>query len=133
MKNFRTSIENKYTSKCTFAIEIQIDKLFTLVWVTSINKFSCKYFSIKGIQAVRIEFLYARLQDGTYYGIPLSVHPSIRFTCHALTSEPLGQFTSNFTELLELMVYFLVKFGFFIPELWVFIHQIVGDFSYVAL
>ena len=30
-------------------------------------------------------------------------------------------------------VYFLVKFQFFIPELWDFIHQIVGDFLYVAL
>jgi hypothetical protein len=27
----------------------------------------------------------------------------------------------------------LVKFWFFIPELWDFIHQIVGDFSYVKL
>ena len=27
----------------------------------------------------------------------------------------------------------LVKFQFFFPELWDFIHQIVGDFSYVAL
>jgi hypothetical protein len=26
-----------------------------------------------------------------------------------------------------------LKFQFFIPELWDFIHQIVGDFSYVAL
>ena len=55
------------------------------------------------------------------------------FTC----CEPFGQFTSNFTELLELMVlrsvYFMVKFRIFIPELWDFIHQIVGDFSYVAL
>jgi hypothetical protein len=40
-------MENKYTLKCTYAIEIQIDKLFTLFWVTNINKFSCKYFSIK--------------------------------------------------------------------------------------
>ena len=66
-----------------------------------------------------------------------SVCPSFRFTCRALTEEPLGQFTSNFTELLELMVlrsvYFMVKFRIFIPELWDFIHQIVGDFSYVAL
>ena len=30
-------------------------------------------------------------------------------------------------------VYFLAKFQFFIPELWDFIHQIVGDFAYVAL
>ena len=45
--NFRTSMENKYTLKFTFAIEIQINKLFTLALVTSINKCSCKYFSIK--------------------------------------------------------------------------------------
>ena len=30
-------------------------------------------------------------------------------------------------------VYFLVKFWFFIQELWDFIRQIEGDFSYVAL
>ena len=66
-----------------------------------------------------------------------NVRLSVRFTCHALTLESLGQFTSNFMELLELIVlrsvYFLVKFQFFIPELWDFIHQIVGDFSYVTL
>ena len=59
------------------------------------------------------------------------------FICRAVNWEPLGQFTSNFTELLELMVirsvYFMAKFWIFIPELWDFIHQIVGDFSYVAL
>jgi hypothetical protein len=59
------------------------------------------------------------------------------FVCRAVNWEPLRQFTSNFTQLLELLVlrsvYFLVKFRFFIPELWDFIHQIVGDFSYVAL
>ena len=59
------------------------------------------------------------------------------FVCRAVNWEPLGQFTSNFAQLLELIVlrsvYFLVKFRFFIPELWDFIHQIVGDFSYVAL
>ena len=59
------------------------------------------------------------------------------FVCRAVNWEPLGQFTSNFAQLLELIVlrseYFLVKFRFFIPELWDFIHQIVGDFSYVVL
>jgi hypothetical protein len=59
------------------------------------------------------------------------------FVCRAVNWEPLGQFTSNFAQLLELIVlrsvYFLVKFRFFIPELWDFIHQIVGDFSYVTL
>ena len=47
MKKNWISIENKYTLKCLFAIEIQICQLFTLVWVTSVNKLSCKYFSIK--------------------------------------------------------------------------------------
>ena len=40
-------MDNKYTLKFTFAIEIQIDKLFTLALVTGINKCSCTYFSIK--------------------------------------------------------------------------------------
>jgi hypothetical protein len=30
-------------------------------------------------------------------------------------------------------VYFMVKIRIFIPELWDFIHQIVGNFSYVTL
>ena len=58
------------------------------------------------------------------------------FVCRAVNWEPLGQFTSNFAQLLKLMVLrsvnFMVKFWIFIPELWDFIHQIVGDFSYVA-
>ena len=44
------------------------------------------------------------------------------FVCRVVNWEPLGQFTSNFAQLLELIVlrsvYFLVKFRFFIPELW---------------
>jgi hypothetical protein len=59
------------------------------------------------------------------------------FVCHAVNWEPLCQFTSNFAQLLESIVlwsvYSLVKFQFFIPELWDFIHQIVCDFSYVVL
>jgi hypothetical protein len=42
--------------------------------------------------------------------------------CRAVNWEPLAQFTSNFAQLLEWIVwrsvYFLVKFWFFIPELW---------------
>jgi hypothetical protein len=49
-----------------------------------------------------------------------------QFVCRAVNWELLGQFTSNFAHLLELIVlrsvYFLVKFRFFIPELWDFIH-----------
>jgi hypothetical protein len=59
------------------------------------------------------------------------------FVCYTVNWEPLCQFTSNFAQLLELIVlwsvYFLMKFQFFIPELWDFFHQIVGDFLYVAL
>ena len=44
------------------------------------------------------------------------------FVCRAVNWECLGRFTSNFAQLLELIilqsVYFLVKFWFFIPELW---------------
>jgi hypothetical protein len=44
------------------------------------------------------------------------------FVCRAVNWEPLAQFTSNFAQLLELIVlrsiYFLVKLWFFIPELW---------------
>ena len=40
-------MENKYTLRFTFAIEIQIDHLLTLALVNSINTFSCTYFSIK--------------------------------------------------------------------------------------
>ena len=44
------------------------------------------------------------------------------FVCRAVNWEPLGQLTSNFALLLELIVlqsvYFLVKFRFFIQELW---------------
>ena len=44
------------------------------------------------------------------------------FICRTVNWEPLGQFTSNFAQLLELIVlrsvYFLAKFRFFIQELW---------------
>jgi hypothetical protein len=47
------------------------------------------------------------------------------FVYRAVNCEHLGQFTSNFLQLLELIVlqsvYFLVKFRIFIPELWDFI------------
>jgi hypothetical protein len=37
------------------------------------------------------------------------------------------------TPVVNMSVYFLVKLQCFIPELWDFIHIIVGDFSYVTL
>ena len=51
------------------------------------------------------------------------------FVCRAVNWEPLCQFISNFAQLLELIVlrsvYFLVRFRFFIPELWDLIYYSV--------
>ena len=62
MENFRISIRNRYTLKCTIAI----NKLFTLVWTTSINQFSCKYFFQLTV------FLYKIRQIGPTIHISLS-------------------------------------------------------------
>jgi hypothetical protein len=71
------------------------------------------------------------------------IRPSLRrdvlwYTNVRLSVRPFHMLRSNLrTPWLELMVlrsvYFMVKFRIFIPELWDFIHRIVGDFSYVAL
>ena len=67
-----------------------------------------------------------------FYGEILNFHSRVMglyssncrqfFVCHAVNWEPFGQFTSNFAQLLELIVlrsvYILVKFWFFIQELW---------------
>ena len=45
LENFRTSMENKYTLKFKFAIEIQIE-LFTLVLVTSNLNFHANIFQL---------------------------------------------------------------------------------------
>jgi hypothetical protein len=63
-----------------------------------------------------ISFFYSRVM-GLY-----SSNCRWFFVCHVVNWEPHGQFTSNFAQLLELIVlrsgYFLVKFRFFIQELW---------------
>ena len=91
-----------------------------------------------GIDGLTVCILYGEISN--FYSRVMGLYSSNCrqfFVCRAVNWEPLRQFTSNFTQLLELIVwrsvYFLVKFRFFIPELWDFIHQIVGDFSYVAL
>jgi hypothetical protein len=75
--------------------------------------------------------------DGHWYTI---IHPGrIKIEQQKQEFPMVAMFVkgSRRTELLELMilwsVYFMVKFRIFIPELWDFIHQIVGDFSYVTL
>jgi hypothetical protein len=97
-----------------------------------------KFHRVIGIDGLTVCILYGEISNfhsrvmGLY-----SSHCRRFFVCRAVNWELLGQLTSNFAQLVELIVlwsvYFLVKFRFFIPELWDFIHQIVGNFSYVAL
>ena len=97
-----------------------------------------KFHRVIGIDGLTVCILYSEILN--FHSRVMGLYSSNCrrfFICHAVNWEPLGQFTSNFAQLLELIVlwsvYFLVKFQFFIPELWDFIHQIVGDFSYIAL
>jgi hypothetical protein len=98
-----------------------------LIYISSVFNF---LYTFSSIHTVWGDFYTPVFKTGRFMVYQC---PSVRFTCHAVTLEPLGQFTSNFTELLELMVlrsvYFMVKFRIFIPELWDFIHQIVRDFK----
>ena len=97
-----------------------------------------KFHRVIGIDGLTVCILYGEISN--FHSRVMGLYSSNCrwfFVCHAVNWEPLGQFTSNFAQLLELIVlwsvYFLMKFRFFIPELWDFIHQIVGDFSYVTL
>jgi hypothetical protein len=97
-----------------------------------------KFHRVIGFDGLTVLILYGEISN--FHSRVVGLYSSNCrwfFVCRAVNWEPLGQFTSNFAQLLELIVlrsvYFLVKFRIFIPELWDFIHQIVGDFSYVAL
>ena len=97
-----------------------------------------KFHRLNGIDGRTVCILYGEISNFHSWVMGLYSSNCRRFfVCRAVNWEPLGQFTSNFAQLLELIVlrsvYFLVKFRFYIPELWDFIHQIVGDFSYVTL
>jgi hypothetical protein len=122
-----------------------------LLWYTNVRPFHMSCSNLRTPWPIHFKFHRVIGMDGLtvciLYGEISSFHSRVMglyssncrrfFVCRAVNWEPLGQFTSNFAQLLELIVlrsvYFLVKFRFFIPELWDFIHQIVGDFSYVAL
>jgi hypothetical protein len=97
-----------------------------------------KFHRVIGIDGLMVCILYGEISN--FHSRVMGLYSSNCrqfFVCRAVNWEPLGQFTSNFAQLLELIVlrsvYLLVKLQCFIPELWDFIHQIVGDFSYVAL
>jgi hypothetical protein len=86
-------------------------------WMKNLN-FTKKYTDHKTICILfgEISFFHSRVM-GLY-----SSNCRRFVVCRAVNWELLGQFTSNFAHLLELIVlrsvYFLVKFRFFIQELW---------------
>jgi hypothetical protein len=133
ISNFHSRIMGLYSSNCRRFLRMSCCKLrapwpihFKLrIFIGIDSLMVCILFGVISIFHSRVMGLYS--SNCRWF-----------FICRAVNSEPLGQFTSNFAQLLELIVlrsvYFLVKFRFFfIPELWDFIHQTVGDFSYVAL
>ena len=97
-----------------------------------------KFHRVIGVDGFTVCILYGEISN--FHSRVMGLYSSNYrrfFVCHTVNWESLGQFTSNFAQLLELIVlrsvHVLVKFWIFIPELWDFIHQIVGNFSYVAL
>ena len=82
-----------------------------------------KFNRVIGIDGLTVGILYGEISN--FHSRVMGLYSSNCrwfFVCRAVNWEPLGQFTSNFAQLLEFIVlrsvYFLVKFRFFIPELW---------------
>ena len=82
-----------------------------------------KFHRVIGIDGLTVCILYGEILNfhSRVMGLYLSNCRQF-FICRTVNWEPLGQFTSNFAQLSELIVlrsvYFLVKFRFFIQELW---------------
>jgi hypothetical protein len=82
-----------------------------------------KFHRVIGIDGLTVCILYGEILNfhSSVMGLYSSNYRRF-FVCRAVNWELLGQFTSNFALLLELIVlrsvYFLVKFRFFIQELW---------------
>ena len=82
-----------------------------------------KFHRVIGIDGLTVCILYGEILNFHSRVMGLCSSNCRRFfVCRTVNWEPLGLFTSNFAQLLELIVlrsvYFLVKFRFFIPELW---------------
>jgi hypothetical protein len=82
-----------------------------------------KFHRVIGINGLMVCILYGEISN--FYSRVMGLYSSNCrqfFVCRAVNWKPHGQFTSNFAHLLELIVlrsvYFLVKFRFFIQELW---------------
>ena len=85
--------------------------------------FHFKFHRVIGIDGLTVCILYGEISN--FHSRVMGLYSSncrLFFVCRAVNWEPLGQFTSNLAYLLELIVlwsvYFLVKFKFFIQELW---------------
>jgi hypothetical protein len=82
-----------------------------------------KFHRVIGIDGLTVCILYGEISN--FHSRVMGLYSSNCrrcFVCRAVNWEPLGQFTSNFAQLLELIVlrsvYFLMEFKFFIQELW---------------
>jgi cation transport ATPase len=82
-----------------------------------------KFHRVIRIDGLTVCILYGEISN--FYSRVMGLYSSNCrrfFVCRAVNWEPLGQFTSSFAQLLKLIVlrsvYFLVKFPFFIQELW---------------
>ena len=82
-----------------------------------------KFHRVIGIDGLTVCILYGEISN--FHSRILGLYSSNCrrfFVCHAVNWESLDQFTSNLAQLLELIVLrsvcFLVKFRFFIQELW---------------
>ena len=89
-----------------------------------------KFHSIIGIGGLTVCILFGEISIFLSRVMGLYSSNCRRFfVCRAVNWEPLCQFISNFAQLLELIVlrsvYFLVRFRFFIPELWDLIYYSV--------
>ena len=96
-----------------------------------------KFHRVIGIDGLTVCILYVEISNFHSRVMGLYSSNCRRFfrmsRCKLRTPWPIHFKLHTVIGIDSLTVYFLVKFQFFIPELWDFIHQIVGDFSYVAL
>jgi hypothetical protein len=81
----------------------------------------CKFHRVIGIDGLTVCILYGEISNFHTRVMGLYSSNCRRFfVCRAVNWEPLDQWTSNFAQLLELIVlrsvYFMVKFRFFIQE-----------------
>jgi hypothetical protein len=114
---FHSRVMGLYSSNCRrFFVCRAVD------W-EHLGQFTSNFAQVIGIDSLTVCILFDEIW--IFHSRVMGLYSSNcrRFSvCRAVNWEPFGQFTSNFAQLLELIVlrsaYFSVKFRFFIPELW---------------